>query len=1229
MVSNTVMIVCVLWWAGSADQPLSPYHLSTMPQGYQLQSYDDCGVLDRQPHVQTRQTHVFARPHEVQADDKACSVAWEFQELKAVYAKLDPSVPYAVAIVYANETFNPRVQSLWADDVQLHGPHPLPRGGAERLLFKIPPEVVRDGRFELRFKLEGPVNVVVSAIESWAPKPSPKIVYVTDVTGFGCDPEGRVLNLACDPLPGAEVALLRQAAGQQIAGVVTDGEGRFRFPRTSLASVSRHENLVIRATHEGAKAERVIAMADLVFQPVRYRPLPTKAGDLARPQILLDGTWRICPKPAGSMREQPLDGADWSDFKVPGQFVQQDYDIPKEQATAVATEFAVPAEWAGHRVILRFDAIHAATRYFINGKPIGESETLFTPVEWDISDHVKPGRTNRLDLEMKVDSVSEQLSYASGYAFHNLGGVDRSVRLFALPPVHVRALRLAADFDVRSGDGELKIEAVLDNASAATIADAVVSARLLSPEGRALGDGTLEVRVPSTEAGTRKVRFALRVPGVQPWCDEKPNLYRMELDLQVDGRLVERIERSVGFRRIEVRDRQVYVNDRRIKLAGVCRHETHPLTGRADTMRWAETDLRLLKEANLNYVRTSHYPPPQELLDAADRLGIYVEVEAPFCWVRQSWGMETLRQVLPPTSAMIDYHHWHPSVLLWSLANESAFCRFFESCNKLCKELDPTRPTTFNNPDPQRVCDIANAHYPPMPYDAVAKDDPRPLLLGEYFFPVCHEQTDVRINPGLRELWGHGHSAPDSEYGKACAALYVNPPYLLPGAPPGFWPHILQSKQLVGGAIWALLDEPFYLPGDKKVGYAWVHGYWGLVDGWRRTKPEWWLAKCIFSPVWFPQRQVESAPGQKEIRLPVENRHVFTDLSELVFLWQASDKSGVLAASVPPGSSGQIVLPVPADAKPGDEMIVRVTDRAGRLITAAAIRLGPRPQQAPPEPTAGAPQIQEDGSKTIIRGDAFTLVLDRTTGDLVVGDSRHNAPLQRFPLLHLTRYDFGYFAGPQDKPYAVLPEAGSRQVESVSVEPDGQAVRITVRDRYSEFVGTMVWRLDRKGVGEISCEYVFGGELLKVREVGLMCLLKKECDELRWRRWSEWGVFPDDSISRTVGRAKARRDAKWPDQPESRPPDWPWSLDQTELGTNDFRSVKLNVYEASLVSPAGAGLRANARADIHVRSCLSPEGVKMHLLSQCRIAPVILKRADRVATRCSISVLPGKHTTRD
>ena len=213
--------------------------------------------------------------------------------------------------------------------------------------------------------------------------------------------------------------------------------------------------------------------------------------------------------------------------------------------------------------------------------------------------------------------------------------------------------------------------------------------------------GKVVRQIPGQEVGTfdgrKEVEISERIGNPLQWSAEKPNLYHLTIELRHGKTVLETLEREVGFRRIEILDRQLYVNGRRIKLAGACHHEFDPLTGRAATMRHAETDVRLMKGANLNLIRTSHYPPTSELLDAADRLGMYVEAEAPFCWVGGALDTSSnLQATLTPTSAMIDYDHAHPSILFWSLANESHFNPQFLASTRMCKELDPTRPTTFN-----------------------------------------------------------------------------------------------------------------------------------------------------------------------------------------------------------------------------------------------------------------------------------------------------------------------------------------------------------------------------------------------------------------------------------------------------------------------------------------------------------------------------------------------------
>ncbi|HOS92904.1 MAG TPA: hypothetical protein PLQ54_06295, partial [Armatimonadota bacterium] len=127
-----------------------------------------------------------------------------------------------------------------------------------------------------------------------------------------------------------------------------------------------------------------------------------------------------------------------------------------------------------------------------------------------------------------------------------------------------------------------------------------------------------------------------------------------------------------------------------------------------------------------------------------------------------------------------------------------------------------------------------------------------------------------------------------------------------------------------------------------------------------------------------------------------------------------------------------------------------------------------------------------------------------------------------------------------------------------------------------------------------------------------------------WRRWSEWGAYPADSISRVEGTASAHREPGGGPDIEGTPPRWPWALDETELGTTDFRSVKLNVYRASLKAPNGQGVALDADADAHVRACLAPGGVWMHLLKTCRLGPVTVHDGDRLQGEFALSLLAGR-----
>jgi len=174
----TTAALAALGAVPATAQAQATYALSAMPDGYNLQVYDDCGVEGRQPHIRCEGVHEYS-PAVVAADEKARTVAWGWREVVAQYDGLDASRQYVAAVTYANEPYNNRVQSLWAGETQLNGARPLPKGGAERLLFRLPAAAMREGKLTLRFRLEAQVNAVVSVVELWAPAPSPETIHLS------------------------------------------------------------------------------------------------------------------------------------------------------------------------------------------------------------------------------------------------------------------------------------------------------------------------------------------------------------------------------------------------------------------------------------------------------------------------------------------------------------------------------------------------------------------------------------------------------------------------------------------------------------------------------------------------------------------------------------------------------------------------------------------------------------------------------------------------------------------------------------------------------------------------------------------------------------------------------------------------------------------------------------------------------------------------------------------
>ena len=232
-----------------------------------------------------------------------------------------------------------------------------------------------------------------------------------------------------------------------------------------------------------------------------------------------------------------------------------------------------------------------------------------TAFELDVTNGLRSGE-NVLALRVRSESLADMLGSLTQYAAHQLGGITRKVTLFAVPEVHLSDLRIGTDLDDAYKDAELKVYVSVTNASANVQKN--LSVRLsVSGEPVVLSQAIPEIAAGSTWSGWLTGKIA----SPKKWDSEHPNLYTLKVELGTSEKIVEQVKKRFGFREIQIQGNRMLVNGKAVKLKGVCRHEMHPLTGRVMNPALARKDIELYRDANCNFIRTSHYPPWEEMLE--------------------------------------------------------------------------------------------------------------------------------------------------------------------------------------------------------------------------------------------------------------------------------------------------------------------------------------------------------------------------------------------------------------------------------------------------------------------------------------------------------------------------------------------------------------------------------------------------------------------------------------
>lgn len=899
--------------------------------------------------------------------------------------------------------------------------------------------------------------------------------------------------------------------------------------------------------------------AELAAALPRSSPLPEDG------VIDLDGPWRFHPSPPEGFWKGDGTGEGWKAIRVPGEWAMQGFTVKGDTAAGYARAFDLPKAWTGKRVKLRFDSVYSSCRVYVNGSEVGGHEGGFVPFEVDVTEAVHPGR-NVLALTVRNGSLRDVLASATQYAAHPLGGIQRRVRLFALPEVNLADLKIETDFDRSFEDAVLRLRLDVANEGPAPAGD--LSARISIKPWKGKGNALEKVfPLPAVNRG-KTARVPLEIPVEHPakWDCEHPNLYVLRLDLRKGAQVLETVTERFGFRRVEVRGRTVLVNGKPVKLHGLCRHEVHPLLGRAITDELRRRDAELFRDMNCNFVRTSHYPPGEGFLDACDELGLFVELEAPLCWVghgaNAAWrkwnpGEERFYTALRDANLeTVQGFPNHPSVILRSLANESAWTPLFERVARLTALADPTRPLTFHdqcwgnfNNQGSTLVPVANIHYPGPGGPARAESVGRPVTFGEFCHLETYNRRELAADPGLREA-----------YGRALAPM---------------WDAMYAARAVLGGSIWSGIDDLFYLPDGKVVGY----GEWGPIDGWRRKKPEYWHIKKSYTPVRLARRTLVLPKAGEPLRIAVENRYNFTDLSEVKIEWSVEGgRSGAARARVPPRSPGVITLPVTRRELAGKALLLRFLDPRGFVADEYRLKepASPAPAEtAPPAPPGGAVRVAElPGAWRIEDGTAAWRV-SRKTGRIEAGNAAGFPVIVGGPELMVLPLE----SGPCRPDYALDVEplndpCTAWQAASVTLLRAKGAAVVEVRGRYAEAEGG--YTLTFPGDGRLVMEYAFTSTRdVNPRQWGMVFHVSGACSTLRWKRDAYWTLYPKGHLGRPEGTASAVLSGRRAFGAR-RAPAWPWGADETPLGSNDFRATRRGIRFVELRDPGGPGVRVES-----------------------------------------------------
>ena len=826
--------------------------------------------------------------------------------------------------------------------------------------------------------------------------------------------------------------------------------------------------------------------------------------------------WR---PPAPPPVEMPVGGLDafatpgfkaagWHTLPVPSNWEMFGYSLPTydnvDNSVGLYRRWVtIPAAWAGRRVYWHFDGALDGAEVFVNGQKAGYHESGYTAFDVDLTGLIKPGQRNL--FAVRVSKMTPSFDADTG-DFQTMGGIYRDTSLIAVPQTHIDDITVRTPLAANYRDAALVTQLSVKGVPGQAI---TVVGRLMHSNGQPTPVKLIgQAQIPAD--GTAQVAMSAPVKAPKLWSAEKPNLYYVVFSLTSNGKPVENVEQRFGFKQIEIKNNIVLWNGMPIKCTGICRHDFWADKGFALTeANWVK-DLTLMKAANINAVRTSHYNHAQRFLELCDQMGMYILDEVPYCWINdQVKDPKYAPYLLLRGQETVARDKNRPCVLAWSLGNENPNGIDSQMVMDLIKKTDPTRPAFVSGQDPDSIKGQLwkDDHYPgPDSIDRYARNTKWGTNLTEH--PHTFYEKEVQdYDPGASDLWSE--------------TLIKT------------WEKLWKAPNILGSFIWEWQSQGIADKNEDKTTdfyYGLDHmrqeNNKGVVSAYRVPKPEWWIVKSAYSPVVTGSRTVSPAGGACTV--PITNHYSFTDLKELTCRWTALGgstalRNGIAHVACGPMQSTTASFPAPAGMT---ALRLEFLHPDGTSVIAFNLAVAGVPLPAAPAALAsgGALTMQDEANTLTLRNSLQQIAFDKHTGTIQFWRVNGRDMLLGGPTLNLGEAK----AGSERGMYRAKQPPVTTDAQVTEVPGTGGAMHVTVTSTVlaaagGSTLGTLVSTYDLTPNAEMTVAWTLNWTAPDVGlwEEGIKFAVPTGLTQMAWQRDSYFTDYPAGHIGEPSGTAQA------------------------------------------------------------------------------------------------------------